>query len=252
MTKRSDRVALVTGAAGGLGSQVATLFAQQGHDVALVDVKEAGLQRVVEEIGGDIPGKLIALTADLVNVTQCERVVTDTISQLGQVDILVNTAAIFERTELEEMTPEYFDRTFNINARAPFFITRAAMADMAKRKWGRVVNITSVGVYRGGMRMTSAPYEATKGAMSVFTKMYANHGAPNNILVNTVCPGMMATPMLLDGTTQEILDEITQVTPLKRMADAIEVARMIAWICGDENSYATGATFDINGGWVMP
>ena len=252
MTERIDRVALVTGAAGGLGSQVAALFAQQGHDVALVDVKENGLQRVIGEIG-EVPSKLIALPADLVDVAQCEGVVADTIAQLGKVDILVNTAAIFERSELEDMTPEYFDRTFNINARAPFFLARTAMADMAKRKWGRVVNITSVGVYRGGMRMTSAPYEASKGAISVFTKMYANHGAPDGILVNTVCPGMMATPMLLDGTTtQAVLDEITQVTPLKRMAEAIEVARMIVWICGDENTYATGATFDINGGWVMP
>ena len=126
------------------------------------------------------------------------------------------------------------------------------MLDMAKRKWGRVVNITSVGVYRGGMRMTSAPYEASKGAISVFTKMYANHGALDGILVNTVCPGMMATPMLLETTSKEILDEIALDTPLKRMADPIEVARMIVWICSDKNTYSTGATFDINGGWVMP
>lgn len=251
MTTRTNRVALVTGAAGGLGSQVATLFAKQGLSIALVDVKENGLQRVISEIG-DVSGRLITLPADLTSVERCEGVVANTISQLGRVDVLVNAAAIFERCELENMTPEYFDRTFHVNARAPFFLTRAAMADMAKRTWGRVVNITSVGVYRGGMRMTSAPYEASKGATAVFTKMYANHGATSGILVNTVCPGMMATPMLLESTSDEVLDEIAQVTPLKRMADAIEVARMIVWICGDENTYATGATFDINGGWVMP
>jgi len=251
MTSRTNRVALVTGAAGGLGSQVATLFAKQGLSVALVDVKENGLKRVISEID-NVSGTLIALPADLTSVEKCEGVVAAAISQLGRVDVLVNAAAIFERCELEDMTPEFFDRTFHINARAPFFLTRAAMANMANRKWGRVVNITSVGVYRGGMRMTSAPYEATKGATAVFTKMYANHGAPNGILVNTVCPGMMATPMLLETTSDKVLDEIAQVTPLKRMADAIEVARMIVWICGDENTYATGATFDINGGWVMP
>lgn len=251
MTENVNRVALVTGAAGGLGSQVATLFAKQGLDVALVDLKDDALQSVISEIG-DVSGNLIAIPADLADVPQCEGVVTDTIAQLGKVDILVNTAAVLERCELDDMTPEHFDRIFNINARAPFFLARSAMANMAKRKWGRVVNITSVGVYIGGARMTSAPYEASKGAMSVFTKMYANHGAPDGILVNTVCPGMMATPMLLDGTSQAILDEITQLTPLNRMADAVEVARMIVWICGDENTYATGATFDINGGWVMP
>jgi NAD(P)-dependent dehydrogenase (short-subunit alcohol dehydrogenase family) len=251
MTSETDRVAIVTGAAGGLGSNVATLFANLGINVALVDIKEDALLNVISDIG-NVPSNLIALPADLSDVSQCEKVVANTISQLGRVDILVNAAAIFERHELEDMTPDLFDRTFHINARAPFFLTRASMLDMAKRKWGRVVNITSVGVYRGGMRMTSAPYEASKGAISVFTKMYANHGALDGILVNTVCPGMMATPMLLETTSKEILDEIALDTPLKRMADPIEVARMIVWICSDENTYSTGATFDINGGWVMP
>ena len=251
MTSDTNRVAIVTGAAGGLGSNVATLFANLGINVALVDIKEDTLLNVISDIG-NVPSNLIALPADLSDVSQCEKVVANTISQLGRVDILVNAAAIFERHELEDMTPDLFDRTFHINARAPFFLTRASMLDMAKRKWGRVVNITSVGVYRGGMRMTSAPYEASKGAISVFTKMYANHGALDGILVNTVCPGMMATPMLLETTSKEILDEIALDTPLKRMADPIEVARMIVWICSDKNTYSTGATFDINGGWVMP
>jgi 3-oxoacyl-[acyl-carrier protein] reductase len=100
--------------------------------------------------------------------------------------------------------------------------------------------------------MTSAPYEATKGAVSVFTKMFAKYGASQGVLVNAVCPGAMRTGMILEGTPPEVLQIITEVTPLKRMAEPIEVARMVVWLCGDENSYATGATFDIVGGWVMP
>ncbi len=250
MDQPDRRVALVTGAAGGLGSQVARLFAERGHDVMLADVRADGLKLAAAALAG-LPVRIETVAADLAEVDECERAVAETLARLGRVDILVNAAAILDRRELEDMTGETFDRVFHINARAPFFLIRAAMKDMQKRGWGRVVNVTSVGVYRGGMRMTSAPYEASKGAVSVFTKMYARHGAPNGILVNAVCPGMIKTPMLLDGTPTAILDEIAAVTALGRMAEPVELARMIGWLCSDENTYATGAAFDIDGGWVM-
>lgn len=250
MTGENRRVALITGAAGGLGSAVAQLLAASGHDLALVDVQAERLAAVAGALG-DSGVRLEILPADLGSVSECERVVAETIERLGQVDILVNTAAILARRELEDVTAESFDEIFHINARAPFFLMRAAIQDMVRRKWGRVVNITSVGVYQGGEKMTSAPYEATKGAVSVFTKMFAKYGAAQGVLVNAVCPGAMKTPMILEGTPPEILQAISEVTPLKRIAEPIEVARMVVWLCGDENSYATGATFDIVGGWVM-
>ncbi|MFN8457748.1 MAG: SDR family oxidoreductase [Anaerolineae bacterium] len=250
MAGENRQVALITGAAGGLGSAVAQLLASSGHDLALVDVREEALAAVAKELAGS-GVSLETLPADLSSVSECERVVAETIERLGQVDILVNAAAILARRELEDVTAESFDEIFHINARAPFFLMRAAMRDMARRNWGRIVNITSVGVYQGGEKMTSAPYEATKGAVSVFTKMFAKYGASQGVLVNAVCPGAMKTRMILEGTPPEILKAIAEVTPLKRMADPIEVARMVVWLCGDENSYATGATFDIVGGWVM-
>jgi len=250
MAGENGRVAIITGAAGGLGSAVAQLLASSGHDLALVDVREEALAAVVNELAGS-GARLETLPAELSNVSECEGVVAETIERLGKVDILVNAAAILARRELEDVTEESFDKIFHINARAPFFLMRAAIPDMAKRNWGRIVNITSVGVYRGGEKMTSAPYEATKGAVSVFTKMFAKYGASQGVLVNAVCPGAMKTRMILEGTPPEILQAIAEATPLKRMADPIEVARMVVWLCGDENSYATGATFDIVGGWVM-
>jgi 3-oxoacyl-[acyl-carrier protein] reductase len=244
------RVALITGAAGGLGSQVARLFAERQHDVMMVDVRAPGLQAAAAGLG-ERPVRVETLAADLADVVECERAVAETVARLGRVDILVNAAAILDRRELEDMTGDTFDHVFHINARAPFFLIRAAIADMARRGWGRIVNVTSVGVYRGGMRMTSAPYEASKAAVSVFTKMYARHGAPHGVLVNAVCPGMIRTPMLTEGTPQAILDEIASVTALNRMAEPIEVARMVAWLCSDENTYTTGAAFDVDGGWIM-
>lgn len=244
------RVAVITGAAGGLGFAVAKLLAESDHDLALVDLREEPLAKAVNELRGSGAG-LKSICADLANVSDCERAIVDTINHFGKVDVLVNSAAILARQELDDVTPDSFDQIFHVNARAPFFLMRAAMRDMALRKWGRVVNITSFGVYQGGERMTSAAYEATKGAVSVITKMFAKFGAPNGILVNAVCPGAMKTRMILEGTPSEILDGIRKATPLGRIAEPVEVAQMVAWCCGDENTYATGATFDVGGGWGM-
>jgi NAD(P)-dependent dehydrogenase (short-subunit alcohol dehydrogenase family) len=244
------RVAVITGAAGGLGLSVVKLLAASGHDLALIDVREDALTTAADELRNS-GARFNVIPADLASVSECERVIAETIAYFGRIDILVNSAGVLARKELEDVTAESFDETFHVNARAPFFLTRAAIADMAKRRWGRVVNFTSIGVYRGGERMTSAQYEMSKGAVSVLTKMFAKYGASKGVLVNSVCPGAMKTRMILEGTPAEILQDIAEATPLKRIAEPIEVARMVAWLCSEENSYATGATFDIVGGWVM-
>jgi 3-oxoacyl-[acyl-carrier protein] reductase len=241
---------MITGAAGGLGSAVAHLLASSGHNLALVDNRSEDLAAVATEVS-ETDAHVEPLSADLSQVEACERVVADTVQRLGRVDILVNSAAILARRELDDVTAESFDNIFHTNARAPFFLMRAAIRDMEKRSWGRIVNLTSSGVYTGGHNMTSAPYEATKGAVSVFTKMFAKHAAANGILVNAVCPGGMRTRMREQGTPPEVVDEINKQIPLQRTSDPVEVARMVVWLCGDENSYATGATFDIVGGRVM-
>ena len=113
----------------------------------------------------------------------------------------MNAAAILHRREFDEVTPTDFDGVFHINTFAPFLLARAAMPDMATRGWGRIVNVTSTGVYEGGFTMTSAIYEMSKGAVAVLTKMLSRHGAEVGILVNTVCPGGMRTGMLLNETS---------------------------------------------------
>ena len=243
-----SRVALVTGAGGGLGEAVAELLAARGVSLALVDIRPEQLTEVaqrIEERGAAVH----AMEADLADADSCAAVVAETIERLGRVDILVNAAAILARREWDEVTAESFDHVFRINARAPFFLARAAFTDMEQRRWGRVVNITSTGVYEGGFTMTSAVYEASKGAVAVMTKMLAAHGADKGILVNTVCPGGMRTRMLLEQTSPELLQRAEEeIIPLRRLADPIEVARMVVWLAGDENTYATGAEFDITGG----
>jgi NAD(P)-dependent dehydrogenase (short-subunit alcohol dehydrogenase family) len=99
--------------------------------------------------------------------------------------------------------------------------------------------------------MTSAEYEMSKGAVSVMTKMFAKYAAANGVLINSVCPGAVKTRMILEDTPAEVLEGLAQAIPLQRIAEPIEVARVVVWLCSEENTYATGATFDIVGGWVM-
>jgi NAD(P)-dependent dehydrogenase (short-subunit alcohol dehydrogenase family) len=255
MTGRTDdatRVAIITGAGGGLGGAVAGLLADAGgYRLSLVDNRAEALAPVVADLrarGVDAE----PLVTDLGVADDAETVVPQTIERFGRVDVLVNAAAILHRQTFDEVTPKDFDAVFHINTLAPFLLCRAAMPDMASRGWGRIVNVTSTGVYEGGFTMTSAVYESSKGAVAVLTKMLSRHGAPDGILVNTVCPGGMRTRMLLEETSAELVAKAErEMIPLRRLADPVEVARIIAWLVSDQNTYATGAEFDITGGIAL-
>jgi acetoacetyl-CoA reductase len=249
---RADRVAIVTGAGGGLGSAVARLLAEAGdYRLSLVDNRRDAVETVADEVralGADAE----ALVVDLGSAEAAESVVPQAIDRFGRVDALVNAAAVLHRRDFDAVTPKDFDDVFHINTLAPFLLARAAMPDMASRGWGRIVNVTSTGVYEGGFTMTSALYEASKGAVAVLTKMLSRHGAGDGILVNTVCPGGMRTGMLLNETSPELVAKAErEMIPLGRIADPAEIGRMIAWLVSDQNTYATGAEFDITGGLAL-
>jgi NAD(P)-dependent dehydrogenase (short-subunit alcohol dehydrogenase family) len=242
----------VTGAGGGLGSAVARLLAEtRDYRLCLVDNRREAVEAVADEaraLGADAA----PLVVDLGAAEAAETVVPQTIDRFGRVDALVNAAAILHRRDFDAVTPQDFDAVFHVNTLAPFLLARAAMPDMASRGWGRIVNVTSTGVYEGGFTMTSALYEASKGAVAVLTKMLARHGAGDGILVNTVCPGGMRTGMLLNETSPELVAKAErEMIPLHRIADPAEIGRMIAWLVSDQNTYATGAEFDITGGLAL-
>lgn len=247
-----ERVAVITGAGGGLGSAVARLLAEAGtYRLSLVDNRRDAVEAVAADVRG-LGAEAEPLVVDLGLADDAESVVPQTIARFGRVDALVNAAAILHRRDFAAVTPRDFDQVFHINALAPFLLARAAMPDMASRGWGRIVNVTSTGVYEGGFTMTSAIYEASKGAVAVFTKMLARHGAADGVLVNTVCPGGMRTGMLLDETSPELLARAErEMIPLHRIADPAEIGRMVVWLVSDLNTYATGAEFDITGGLAI-
>lgn len=252
MTDPSARVAIITGAGGGLGSAVARLLADAGgHRLTLVDNRHDALEGVAAEVRS-MGTETEPMVVDLGSPDDAASVVTRTIERFGRVDILVNAAAILHRRAFDDVIPKDFDDVFHINTLAPFVLARAAMPDMAGRGWGRIVNVTSTGVYEGGFTMTSAVYEMSKGAVAVLTKMLSRHGAADGVLVNTVCPGGMRTGMLLNETSPELVAKAEQeMIPLHRLADPAEVGQIIAWLVSERNTYATGAEFDITGGLAL-
>ena len=249
---KERRVAIITGAGGGLGSAVARLLTEAGdYRLSLVDNQGDAVERTRAEVGA-LGADAMTQVVDLGLADEAETVVPRTIAAFGRVDALVNAAAILHRRAFDDVTPADFDRVFHVNALAPFILARAAIPDMASRGWGRIVNVTSTGVYEGGFTMTSAIYEASKGAVAVFTKMLARHGAEHGVLVNTVCPGGMRTGMLLNETSPELVAKAErEMIPLRRIADPAEIGRMVAWLVSDQNTYATGAEFDITGGLAL-
>jgi NAD(P)-dependent dehydrogenase (short-subunit alcohol dehydrogenase family) len=240
------RAAVVTGAARGLGLAVATQLLQAGSRVTLVDIDGELLERARPGQGDT---HLVA--ADLGKTTACDRVIAESIAHWGGVDVLVNCAAILQRVEFDEIDEAVFARIFDINVRSVFWLCRAAVADMQKRGWGRIVNTTSVGIHTGGYSISSAVYEATKGAVHNFTKTLARSVAKDGILVNSVAPGGMRTRMLTDQTPAELLVEVEKDIPLGRLAEPDEVASMIVYLASARNTYATGGGFDVNAGVAM-
>lgn len=193
-----------------------------------------------------------SLVADLREPAACDRVIAETVDRWGRVDVLVNAAAILRRQELNEITEASLAEIFDTNFRAVLWLCRAAISDMERRRWGRVVNVTSVGVHTGGYRVTSALYEASKAAVANLTKTLGRYGADRGVLVNSVAVGAMRTRMMTDDTPPDILARIEQDTPLGRMAEPREAAEVIAFLASDRNTYAVGACFDVNGGLATP
>jgi acetoacetyl-CoA reductase len=247
MSEPQPRPCLVTGAAGGLGLAVADLLLRQGARVSLVDVDGDRLG----EAAGKLSGASHLITADLSSTRDCDRVVAEAAAHWGQVDVLVNCAAILRRVDLAELDESAFEQIVNTNLRSVLWLCRNVIPGMQARGFGRIVNVTSVGIHTGGFSLTSAVYECTKAAIHNLTKTLARSLAPSGILVNSVAPGGMLTRMLLDETPPAVLEAVAREIPLGRLADPAEVAELIVFLTSDRCSYASGASFDVNGGLAM-
>lgn len=244
-----NRVAIITGAAQGLGAATAEELSRQGAKVVIGDIEAT----LIEETGQRIEkagGTVLAQRLDVSNINELDGLVKTVLNKFGRLDILVNNAAICPRIPIDDMTESAFDKIININLKSVFFLSRAAGNAMKQNKWGRIVNVSSIGGRTGGIYAATV-YSASKAGVMSMTKAFARHFAPFGINVNCVAPGTVST-RLMANLSEESLRNSIEAVPLKRLADPVEVARVIAFLSSEASSYMTGAILDVNGGALMP
>lgn len=239
----SGRVALVTGAAGGIGSAIAAALSAAGASVALVDLEAPTAAAAA------CRGRTLALAGDVTRERDAVRVVAETAKGLGGLDVLVNNAAIMIERPLLEVSVEEFERTVSVNLRGVFLMARESIRAMrAAGRGGRVINIASELAFLG--RAGNSVYAATKGGVVTFTRSWAREFAPD-ILVNAIAPGPVDTPMLgLAGMSPE-LRRLESSMPLGRVGRPEEIGPAVVWLAGPGSTYVTGQTIGVNGGAVM-
>ena len=244
----TGKVALIAGAARGMGAAEARLFAREGAKVAIADVLPEDGKKVEEEIK-DLGGDAIFVALDVTREEDWQRAVEATVARFGKLDILVNNAGIFRRVPLEETSLELWNQVMDINATGVFLGTKAVIPVMRKGGGGSIVNISSVGGIIG--IPNNSAYQASKGAVRIFTKATAIEHAREGIRANSVHPGAIDTPMissLLEDPTY--LKAMLATTPLERLGTAEDVAYGVLYLASDESSYVTGAELVIDGGMI--
>jgi 3-oxoacyl-[acyl-carrier protein] reductase len=242
-----DKVALVTGAAQGIGKAIALLFAQEGAKVGVADLNLAGAEETCGEISA-LPGEALAMGGNVAKAEDAERMVQAVLDKFGRLDILVNNAGITRDQVLLRMKEEDWDLVLAVNLKGAFHLTKAALRPFLKQKGGKIVNIASVTGQMGNAGQ--ANYAASKAGLIGFTKSVAREYANRNIQVNAVAPGFIDTPMSQAIPAKEREFLIKQI-PMERLGKPEDVAQAVLFLASPAADYITGQVLNVNGGMYM-
>ena len=242
----AGRVAIITGAARGLGRAVAERLHERGASVAINTRDAARAERVAGEIGD----RAFAVPGDVAAADVPEEVARRTLKRFGRIDILINNAALPLTTRFDALTAEEWRRAIEVNLTAPFLFIKAALPAMIAQKYGRVINISSTA---GRMVSTlgGAHYTASKTGLLGLTRAAAKELGVHGITVNAVCPGMIDTELTRESAAPEVLERLARSYPVPRLGTSLEVADLICFVASEGAGYITGAALDINGGDLM-
>lgn len=241
-----DKIAIVTGGASGMGAATARELAAAGAKVIIVDRNAALATAVAQEIGVE------TAVGDVSDPDFCQQVVDEVVGRNGRLDILVNAAGIIVRADALGTSNAQWQQVMNVNVSGIFYLSRAAVAVMKQQGKGVIVNFGSIwgGVGAAGV----VAYCASKGAVHQLTRAMALDHVKDGIRINAVCPGEVNTPMLAsersEPVTQEILQRIASTVPMERLADPVEIARVVLFLASDDASYMTGAMVNVDAGYT--
>lgn len=241
------RTALVTGGSRGIGRAICLKLASLGAHVAVnYHNNKQRAQEVVDEIT-QADGKAVAIQADVSVEADVQRLVQESESQFGPIDLLVNNAGIFDPVDHDETTTDIWKQTMATNLDGPFFTTWAVKDGMIERGFGRIVNITSIAGLRP--RPSCIAYATSKAGLIGFTRSVAEALAPHNIRVNAVAPGLIDTEIIAD-VDEEKKQALIDSTPIARLGRPEEIAELVAFLLTEQSSFITGQTYVADGGRV--
>jgi NAD(P)-dependent dehydrogenase (short-subunit alcohol dehydrogenase family) len=251
--KLANKIAIITGAAGGMGQAAAILFAQEGAQVAVVDLQERAAQPTVDQIRS-AGGKAIAIGADITRTEDVKRIVDRTVNELGLPNVLYNNAGIDTegKKPLIDISEEAFDRTVAVNLKGPWLMMKYVVPRMIEAGGGSIINTASIAAF---FACNTAGYCGAKAGVVAMTRVAAVELGRYNIRVNALCPGATKTPMG-DKVKAEMdarkatLPSVNKMSVLGRMAQPIEMAKMALFLASDDSSFATGVPFINDGGWT--
>ena len=245
------QVALITGASSGIGRATAEAMAREGARVGVNYLKnQKGAEEAVEAIR-KAGGEALAIRADVTRQQEVHALVAAVRKQWGRIDILVNNAGdLIARRTLADMTEEYWDQIMDLNLKSVFLCTQAVWEEMAARKSGCIINVTSIAGRNGG-GLGAAAYAAAKGGLLTYTKGLAKELAPHGIRVNGIAPGVIATPFHERYSPPELMAKFVANIPQGRAGTSEEIADVILFLASPAARYILGETVEVNGGMLM-
>lgn len=242
-----NKVAVITGAASGIGLATAVKFAQEGAFIAICDLNQAGIDAAIKEVEA-VGGQALGYIVDVTKPDQIAAMRDALLAEKGRIDVLVNNAGIVMDAQLIKMTEDQFDKVIDINLKGTYNMARALVDTMVAQGAGVILNASSVvGVY-GNFGQTN--YAATKFGVIGMVKTWAKELGKKGIRANAVCPGFVATP-ILKAMPVKVLQGMEEKVPMRRLADPSEIANVYAFLASDEASYINGAAIEVTGGLTL-
>jgi len=253
------RVAIITGAAKGMGQATAAEMARDGADVVITDIDAAGLEETAALIrrgtkgGGSAgaagEGKVLQITCDIQDRAQVDALIARAKNELGRLDILVNNAGLLLPGTIEETTDDIIDRTLNINVKGILYAIRAATPIMKEQKYGRIVNVSSI-TGKNGDNSTVFVYGASKGAVISLTRSVGRQLGPFGVTCNAIAPHAVMTEMMKYWTDEKKAKAAAAI-PVRRLGTVEDISHLICFLSSDDAAFINGETVNINGGYYM-